>query len=263
MFKFCSLFSGSSGNSLLVQTSNTKILIDVGESCKKISNALSNIEIEPNSIDAIIVTHEHSDHIKGLGTFSKKYNVPVFANNKTWDAILKQTDKIEEKNINKFTTEEDFEIRDLRIHPFNIPHDAVNPCGFNIIHNNDKISIATDIGHMTSNIAHKLEDSLFVLLEANYDPEILKCSAYPYLLKQRIAGPNGHLENCTTGKTIAHLINSGLENALLIHLSKENNFPELAYRTVVEELQKQNYLENSISLNVAPRDLPSNLFKVV
>ena len=98
MFNFCSLYSGSSGNSLLVQTSNTKILIDVGESCKKISNALSNIEIEPNSIDAIIVTHEHSDHIKGLGTFSKKYNVPVFANNKTWDAILKQTDKIEEKN---------------------------------------------------------------------------------------------------------------------------------------------------------------------
>ena len=97
MFNFCSLYSGSSGNCLLVQTSNTKILVDAGESCKKISTALSSLEIEPDTIDAIIVTHEHVDHTKGLGTFSKKYNVPIFANSKTWDAILKQTDKIDEK----------------------------------------------------------------------------------------------------------------------------------------------------------------------
>ena len=136
-----------------------KYWFDAGESCKKISTALSSLEIEPDSIDAIIVTHEHIDHTKGLGTFSKKYNVPVFANSKTWDAILKQTDKISENNIKKFTIEENFEIGDLTIHPFKIPHDAVNPCGFNIMYNGKKISIATDIGHMTSNIAHKLEDS--------------------------------------------------------------------------------------------------------
>ena len=262
MFRFCSLYSGSSGNSLLVQTSNTKILIDAGESSKKISTALSNLEIEPSSIDAILITHEHFDHIKGLGTFSKKYNVPVFANNKTWDAILKQTDKIEEKNINKFTIEENFEIGDLKIHPFKIPHDAVNPCGFNIIHNNEKISIATDIGHMTSNIAHKLEDSSFVLLEANYDPEILKCSPYPYLLKQRIAGPNGHLPNLEAAKTISFLMNSGLKEVSLGHLSKENNFPELAYKTVVNELIDNKKDCDKIKISVANRNCPSNIIDI-
>lgn len=190
MFNFCSLYSGSSGNCLLVETSNTKILIDAGESAKKITSALSLSNIEPDQIDAILVTHEHSDHVKGLGTFSKKYDIPVYANSKTWDAMPEQSFKIAEKNIQKFTIEENFEIGDLKIHPFKIPHDAANPCGFNLIYENNKISIATDIGHMTSNIVHKLEDSLFVLIEANYDPEILKCSPYPYLLKKRIAGPN-------------------------------------------------------------------------
>ena len=190
MFNFCSLYSGSSGNCLLVQTSNTKILIDAGESAKKITSALSLANVEPSQIDAILVTHEHSDHVKGLGTFSKKYDIPVYANSKTWDAMPEQSFKITEKNIQKFTIEENFEIGDLKIHPFKIPHDAANPCGFNLIHENNKISIATDIGHMTSNIVHKLEDSSFILLEANYDPEILKCSSYPYLLKKRIAGPN-------------------------------------------------------------------------
>ena len=262
MFNFCSLYSGSSGNCLLVQTSNTKILIDAGESAKKITSALSLANVEPSQIDAILVTHEHSDHVKGLGTFSKKYDIPVYANSKTWDAMPEQSFKITEKNIQKFTIEENFEIGDLKIHPFKIPHDAANPCGFNLIHENNKISIATDIGHMTSNIAHKLEDSLFVLLEANYDPEILKCSSYPYLLKQRIAGPNGHLPNSDAGKTISFLMNSGLKQVMLGHLSKENNFPELAYKTVVEELIESKLDFSKLKIDVANRYAPSKIIKV-
>lgn len=254
MFKFYSLYSGSSGNCLLVETSNTKILIDAGESAKKISSALSSIDIDPLDINAILVTHEHSDHVKGLGTFSKKYNIPVYANSKTWDAMEEQSVKISSDNIKKFTIEENFEIGDLKIHPFKIPHDAANPCGFNIFSDNKKISIATDIGHMTSNIIHKLEDSSFILLESNYDPNILKCSSYPYLLKKRIAGPNGHLPNEEAGKTISFLANSGLESVMLGHLSKENNFPELAYKTVVDELIQNNYNENSLKISVAKRD---------
>lgn len=254
MFKFYSLYSGSSGNCLLVETSNTKVLIDAGESAKKISSALSSIDIDPLDINAILVTHEHSDHVKGLGTFSKKYNIPVYANSKTWDAMEEQSVKISSDNIKKFTIEENFEIGDLKIHPFKIPHDAANPCGFNIFSDNRKISIATDIGHMTSNIIHKLEDSSFILIESNYDPNILKCSSYPYLLKKRIAGPNGHLPNEEAGKTISFLANSGLESVMLGHLSKENNFPELAYKTVVDELIQNNYNENSLKISVAKRD---------
>lgn len=262
MFNFYSLYSGSSGNSLLVQTSDTRILIDAGESSKKISSALSSLDIDPNSINAILVTHEHTDHIKGLGTFSKKYNVPVYANARTWDAMPEQSIKINEKNIRNFTIEENFEIGDLKIHPFKIPHDAANPCGFNIIHNNKKISIATDIGHMTSNIAHKLEDSIFVLLESNYDPDVLKYSRYPYLLKQRIAGPNGHLANIDAGKTISFLMNSGLKEVMLGHLSKENNFPELAYKTVVNELIENKMDCDKIKIKVANRSFPSGLVNV-
>lgn len=262
MFNFRSLYSGSSGNCLLVQTSNTKILIDAGESAKKITSALSLVNINPSEIDAILVTHEHSDHVKGLGTFSKKYNIPVYANSKTWDAMCEQSSKISDNNIKKFTIEENFEIGDLKIHPFKIPHDAANPSGFNLINNNDKISIATDIGHITSNIVHKLEDSSFVLLESNYDPEILKCSSYPYLLKKRISGPNGHLPNEEAGKIISYLMNYGLKQVMLGHLSKENNFPELAYKTVVEKIIENNMDSNKIKINVANRYEPSPLIKI-
>ncbi len=262
MFNFCSLYSGSSGNCLFVESQNTKILVDAGESAKKITTALSSIDVSPESIDAILVTHEHSDHVKGLGTFSKKYNIPVYANAKTWDAMLEQSNKISEDNIKKFTIEENFEIGDLKIHPFKIPHDAANPCGFNIFHDDDKISVATDIGHITSNIAHKLEESKFLLLEANYDPDVLKCSPYPYLLKQRIAGPNGHLPNVDAGKTISFLMKSGLSQVMLGHLSKENNFPELAYKTVVETLMENKSDCSKIKISVANRYNPSPIIKV-
>jgi phosphoribosyl 1,2-cyclic phosphodiesterase len=259
MFNFCSLYSGSSGNSLLVETENTKLLIDAGVSSKKIETALNNLNIDPSSINGILITHEHSDHVQGLGTFAKKFDLSVFVNQKTLDAMPKQKEKIPEKNIKKFTIEEKFEIGDMKIKPFAIPHDAANPCGFNVFKDNKKISIATDIGHMTNGILKNLEDSIFVLLESNYDPEVLKFSRYPYPLKSRIAGPNGHLSNELAGKTISHLLGSGLEQAMLGHLSKESNFPELAYKTVVDEIISSNYSENSLKLSVASRDIPGNI----
>ncbi len=261
MFNFYSLYSGSSGNSLLVQTENTLVLIDAGVSSKKIEQALANLNLDPNKISGILVTHEHSDHVQGLGTFSKKYNLPVYVNQKTLDAMPKQKEKIE-KNVNLIKIEEKFEINDLKIKPFSIPHDAANPCGFNICKDNKKISIATDIGHMTNGIIKNLEDSSFVLIEANYDPEVLMYSKYPYPLKNRIAGPTGHLSNESAGKTICYLLKSGLKQAMLGHLSKESNFPELAYKTVVEELMATNYSENSLRLSVAKRDELSKLVTI-
>ena len=189
MLNFCSLYSGSSGNSLFVETANTKILIDAGVSSKKIEQSLLDINVDPKTIDAILVTHEHTDHVQGLGTLSKKFNLPVFVNQETLDAMPKQRDKIDQKNIKTFLVSDKFSIGDLDIKPFSIPHDAANPCGFSIWKDNKKISIATDIGHMTNSILKNLEESLFIMLEANYDPEVLRFSSYPFNLKSRIAGP--------------------------------------------------------------------------
>ncbi len=262
MLNFCSLYSGSSGNSLLVSTENTNILIDAGVSSKKIETALNTLNIDPCNLDGILITHEHSDHIQGLGTFAKKFDLPVYVNKKTLDAMPKQKEKISEKNINLIKIEEKFEIKDLKIKPFSIPHDAVNPCGFSIFKDNKKMSIATDIGHMTNGILKNLEDSLFVLLESNYDPEVLMYSKYPYPLKNRIRGPIGHLSNQDAGKTISCLLHSGLKQAMLGHLSKESNFPELAYKTVIEDLIANNYDENSLNLYVAKRDEQSKIINI-
>lgn len=263
MLNFCSLYSGSSGNSLFVETTNTKLLIDAGVSSRKIEKALCDIDIEPSSLDGILITHEHSDHVQGLGTFSKKFNIPVFVNQETLDAMPKQRDKIDSKNIKAFKVSDKFSIGDLDIKPFSIPHDAANPCGFNIWKGSKKISIATDIGHMNNDILKHLEESLFIMLEANYDPEVLRCSSYPFTLKSRIAGPTGHLSNEIAGKTISYLLKSGLKNAMLGHLSKESNFPELAYQTVMDELLSSNsFSQDLLGLNVASRDIHSKLINI-
>ena len=259
MFKFCNLYSGSSGNCSYIETDNTKVLVDCGMTCKKITESLDSIGIDFNDIDGILITHEHSDHIKGLQVSCKKFNVPIYANEKTFNSIKQD---IPDTNKHIFKTNEKFEIKDLEIFPFSIPHDAADPCGFNLSNNNDKISIATDIGHMTSSIMNKLEGSSFLLIESNYEPEMLKCSSYPYMLKKRILGPNGHLSNKDAGTAISSLVSSGINNIMLGHLSRQNNFPELAYKTVVESLlSNKNNLEN-LSLCVANRDKPDEIISI-
>lgn len=264
MFNFCSLFSGSSGNSSLVQSSKTNILIDAGESARKIENALSSINVKPESLSAILVTHEHVDHIKSIGTLSKKYNIPVYATEKTWDAMPSQAEKIDLDYQKTFIPYESFSIGDIEIKPFSIPHDAADPCGFNIFNSNKKITIATDLGHITPDIMDCISDSNFLLLESNYDPEILKFSRYPYSLKTRISGEYGHLSNFDAGKVLTQLIktNDKLSSVLLGHLSKENNFPELAYKTVLEELMDNKCDITKVKIGVATRDKPSDLIKI-
>ena len=250
------------GNCLFVESENTKLLIDAGVSLKKIEAGLETLGILPSDLDAILVTHEHSDHIQSLGNLSRKFNLPVYANQETLDSMPKQTDKIASENINKFKIKENFSINDFEICAFEIPHDAANPCGFTISCNNDKISIATDIGHVTPNIIKHLEGSKFVLLESNYDNNVLKYSKYPFSLKQRIAGPNGHLSNESASKVINYLLHDNLQTAMLGHLSKESNFPELAYQTVVNEIINSGNDVSKINLSVANRDKTSKLIHI-
>lgn len=263
MLKFCSLYSGSTGNSLLVKNDDTCILVDAGVSGIKIEEALKSIDIDIAQIDAILVTHEHSDHIKSIGTLSKKYNIPVFANEETWKAMPSEVQKVPSDCKKTFTIDNKFSVGSLEILAFSIPHDAANPCGFNIFASNKKLSIATDVGHITPSIFTSLQNSSFVLLESNYDPNVLQYSSYPYQLKRRIAGPNGHLPNKEAGDTISKLIDSGLKSVMLGHLSKENNFPELARQTVLEELATNNYNKDSVNLYVASRFEPSAFLDVI
>jgi len=257
MLKFCSLYSGSSGNSSLVQSKDINILVDAGVSGKKIIDALASINIGIENISAILVTHEHSDHTQSIATLSKKYNIPVYANKKTWEAMSDKKNKILEQNIRYFNNNKSFTLNDVTILPFDIPHDAANPCGFSISDKESKISIATDIGHMTNSILDNIKDSNFLLLEANYEPDVLKCSSYPFHLKERIASPVGHLSNIEAGKTINYLTDFGVKNIMLGHLSNENNFPELAYKSVLEQIENK-----ELTLNVASRFEPSEFFNV-
>ena len=261
MLRFCSLYSGSSGNSFLVQSSKATILVDVGVSTRKIEKAFTDLELDINSISAILITHEHSDHSKGVGTLSKKYNIPVYANKPTWLAMPEECEKIADENKHYIEIGTKFKIDDLEILPFSIPHDAACPCGYNIFGAGKKISIATDIGHISEKTMPYFENSSFVLLEANYDNEILKYSPYPRKLKYRIDSPTGHLSNYSCSKVISHLVDSGLTSVMLGHLSKENNFPELAYQTVLNELN-ENHNNLNIDISVANRDYPTKFIDI-
>lgn len=249
MIKFCNLFSGSSGNCTYVASENTKILIDAGVTCSRIEKALAQLDTNLDEIDAILVTHEHTDHVKGLSRIVKKYHIPIYTAEKTWSKLTSL--EIPETNQFAFTPNEMFSFGDFTIFPFSIPHDAIDPCGFVIWGEDKKITIATDLGHLTEKLVSYMEHSDIVLLESNYDTETLKCGTYPYYLKERILGENGHLSNEVASKAISHLCQTGVNHIILGHLSKENNFPELAYQTVMNELHASHV---TCDLSIAQRD---------
>ena len=263
MIKFCSLFSGSSGNCIFIGDDRTKILIDAGLSGKRIISALDSIGENPSEVSAILVTHEHSDHTKGVGILSRKFDIPVFANENTWSAMEPELGKIELKNRVCFTTGQNFSIGSIDVRPFMIPHDATEPVGFSFFAGNRKITSATDIGHMNMPLLRELENSELLLLESNHDIEMLKVGPYPWHLKKRVMGDNGHLSNDMAGKVIAYLAEKGTKNFFLGHLSRENNFPELAYQTVCNALSdKKICAGEDVMLEVAYRDRTGKIIQL-
>jgi phosphoribosyl 1,2-cyclic phosphodiesterase len=255
MIKFCSLYSGSSGNAIFLSDGNTKILIDTGLSGKRIFEALVSIGERPSELSAILVSHEHSDHIRGVGVVSRKVDVPIYANQNTWEAMEHSIGPVSLRNKMYFDTGSGFEIGNIAIKAFPIPHDAAEPVGFNFFIGNSKVTTATDIGHMNRELLCHIEGSDLLLIESNHDVEMLKVGPYPWPLKKRILGELGHLSNEMAGKVVAYLAEKGTRNFLLGHLSRENNFPELAYETVRNILREKNIdIEKDIKLSVALRD---------
>jgi phosphoribosyl 1,2-cyclic phosphodiesterase len=263
MIKFCSLYSGSSGNSIFLSSGNTKILIDAGLSGKRIIEALVSIGEMPSELSAILVTHEHSDHIRGAGILSRKFSIPVYANEGTWEAMEQQLGPINLKNKMYFSTGTGFEIGNIFVNAFSIPHDASEPVGYNFFIGNRKVTSATDIGHMNRSLLNFLEDSDLLLLESNHDIEMLKVGPYPWSLKKRIMGDKGHLSNEMAGKVVAYLAEKGTKQFLLGHLSRENNFPELAYQTVCNILHEKSIdINKDIVLSVATRDKAGKVVEI-
>ena len=251
----CSLRSGSTGNSILVSDRTTSILVDCGISGRLAECSLKEIGISPDDISAIVVTHEHIDHIKGVGIFSRKYSVPVYANEKTWCAMSGHIGKIDEENIRIIKTKEQFIIGGICVETFATMHDATESVGYVFKNSENKIAIATDLGEIDNEIFDAISGSSVVLLEANYDFNMLEIGPYPYELKSRIKGCRGHLCNDTTAVAAVRLAQMGVKEIVLGHLSKENNHPQIAFQTVKNALEEHGFLlEQDVRLHVAMRD---------
>lgn len=261
--KFCSLYSGSSGNSLFVSSNNTKLLIDAGLSGVRIQNALKAIEENPDEISGILVTHEHKDHIHGLGVLSRRFDIPIYANEETWDEMMKDLGKIATHNIKTFDFETSLEIEDFEIKAFKTSHDAVASAGFSIYNGKKRLGIATDSGIITPEMMESLPGCDMVLLESNHDPSMLEAGSYPFFLKQRIKSDCGHLSNEVAGNMALTLVKAGAEQLVLAHLSNENNYPLLAYETTARILTEAGVvLEKDVILSVAKRSGVSETMEI-
>lgn len=249
MLDICSLFSSSKGNCTYVFSDTTKILIDVGISSKRLTERLIKDNIRPEEIQAILITHEHSDHTKGIRVFSKKFNVPVFASEKTWGTLVSL--EIPDSLKHTFIVGTSFKIGDICINPFSIPHDAIDPCGFSMTSGKNKVTVATDMGHLTGELLYNFEKSDSILLEANHDVAMLRSGNYPYFLKERVIGNFGHLSNALSAEAVEYLIKKGTKKFILAHLSEENNIPELALETVRSRLLTNNIDLSDILIEVA------------
>lgn len=252
---FCTIASGSSGNSLFMGTEHTKILIDAGVSGKRILEGLEKLSIAGDQIDALFITHEHIDHVKGAGVFSRKFDVPIYATMETWDAMEGSLGKIAPRNKRFVYEGEPCVINDLCVKPFAIPHDAAAPVGYSVFAGEKKITVATDIGHVTDTIRENITDSDILLLESNHDEDMVKKGRYPWNLKQRILGERGHLSNRTAGALLAEVMSGKMKHIFLGHLSEENNSPYLAYETVAEILERNRIkLGGALKMDMAARN---------
>lgn len=253
--------SGSKGNCLLYENKDVKLLIDAGISKKRIEEGLKEYNAVAEDIDGILITHEHSDHISGLGVMSRKYDIPIYATEETIDCILKDSKvgKIDSDRFVPINADKDFYIKDTLVTPFSISHDAANPVAYRFDAGGKSMAVATDMGTFNDYTVGNLEGLDAILIESNHDINMLQIGPYPYVLKQRIWGNKGHLSNETCGSLINRIINDKLKHIILGHLSKENNLPELAYETIRNEINMSNgnYSADNISIQVASRVQPS------
>ena len=262
--RFSPLFSGSSGNSTYVGCDDAQILVDAGLSGSRMIQEMKTVGIDPSRLDAILVTHEHSDHIKGIGVLSRKFNIPVYATPGTWQEMLPKIGSVSERNIRFIEPGQDFFVGPINVTPFATPHDAAQPVGYTFDLHGARLAVATDLGSVREGWVKAILGCDAVILESNYDPDMLHAGPYPYELKKRISGRHGHLSNDDAGETAVELVRRGTKQIILGHLSKENNFPDLALRSTELILTQAGiHPYDDVQLFVANRDGNSGMFSIV
>lgn len=249
MIGYCPLASGSKGNCIFLGTRKLKILIDAGLSAKATKEKLAQIGVDIKEIDAILVTHEHTDHIQGLRVLAIKMGIPVFANTETAKGIVDQIQECPKFKI--FSTGETFEFGDLEIHPFTIQHDTLDPVAFTIKFDGLKLGFCTDLGFVSSLVQHQLKACDYLYLESNHEPSMVHASSRPMIYKQRVLSRTGHLSNEACGELLGHVAHPGLKHVHLAHLSSECNTPETALKVIRGILQKYGI---SLELGIAYQD---------
>ncbi len=261
--KLASIRSSSKGNIIVVWTDKTKLLIDCGISGKEAEAGIRELGLAPEELDGILITHEHSDHILGVGVLGRRYHTPIFANENTWTAMESSLGKLKEEQKKSFSHTDPFTIGDIDITPFAISHDAADPVGYSFAHRGKKLGIATDIGILEESLFRALKGCSSILLEANHDIHMLEMGPYPLPLKRRVRGEKGHLSNDEAGKAAEFLARMGVTQILLGHLSETNNYPLLAKKTVENALASAGITPGKdLLLDVAPRTSISKICEV-
>jgi phosphoribosyl 1,2-cyclic phosphodiesterase len=254
VISFCLLASGSKGNAIYVSDGETAVLFDAGLSGVQIERRMASCGLDPRDLAAIVVSHEHNDHIQGVGVLSRRYHLPVYISRDTEKAAYRLGNL---RMARHFCCGTDFQLNRLQIHPFSIAHDAGDPAGFTISRDGVKIGIATDLGVATGMVRVHLRDCLALVLEANHDPQMLIEGPYPWPLKQRIQGRTGHLSNPDAMALLQELAHDGLQQVVLAHLSETNNTPEKALAAVAPAL-----CGRATRLGVAHQDRCSRIFRI-
>lgn len=260
--KFSPLYSGSSGNCSIVSSGGTSVLVDAGMPGRAIVSALEDVGADPKKLAGIVVTHEHSDHIKGIGVISRKFDIPVYANEGTWKAMAPMIGDIAMRNIRTFVTGQNFYIGDIDLTPFPISHDAAEPVGYSFFAKGARLVYMTDTGHITKALQETAAGADLLFLESNHDIDMLKNGPYPYLLKKRILSEKGHLSNAAAGDMLTSLYTTGVRRVILAHLSRENNTESVAYNTVRGKLADEGIGENDFFVAVAHRDRVTGIFEI-
>lgn len=268
--QFCSLSSGSSGNCYIVKSESTALIVDAGISGKRIFEGIAALGIDDENLKGLLVTHEHIDHVKSVRIVSKKKpQLNVYASAGTWEAIADNVAVEQRKNV---YAGDAFEIGDITVKPFRLSHDAAEPIGYTFSKDGKKISIVTDTGVVTDEIHGEIKDSDILVLEANHDVHTLQFCRYPYSVKRRIIGEFGHLSNETAAEELCRMCcernaceagERKFMQVILAHLSKENNFPEMAYQTVKNVLEENEiYIGEMLSVDIIERDKISPIFTI-